>query len=80
MAHSTLSDTVPNTDGPGGTWSVACAECNWNYSGTYARTNTVAEAVALRLANAYGRLHEKDPGSAAVKGLGEPGKSDHSPE
>lgn len=58
--HSTLADTRPNENAPGGTWFVACT-CGWSKVGKYARTNEIAEAVALRLANAFGEQHEKDP-------------------
>lgn len=61
MAHSTLGDTIPNEGAPGGTWTVTCAECTWARSGTYARTNMMAEYVALRLANAFGAQHEANP-------------------
>jgi len=60
VTHSTMGDTTPNSDKPGGIWLVTCS-CGWKKSGTYARTNTIAEAVALRLANAYGQDHEKNP-------------------
>jgi hypothetical protein len=58
--HQALADTQPHTDGsPGGHWFVACL-CGWEKSGTYARTNEIAEAVALRLANAHGTNHENE--------------------
>lgn len=60
VEHSTVGDTLPNQDAPGGSWLVACT-CGWEKSGTYARTNQVAEVVALRLANAIGHRHEKNP-------------------
>lgn len=59
-AHATHADTLPNSDKPGGHWFVACV-CGWERSGTYARTNKVAEAIALRLANLVGDQHEKNP-------------------
>lgn len=59
--HSTMGDTQPNTDGrPGGLWHVSCT-CGWEKTGRYARTNEIAEAVALRLANAFGEQHERNP-------------------
>lgn len=60
VAHATSADTLPNADKPGGHWFVACI-CGWERSGTYARTNEVAEAVSLRLANLVGEQHEKNP-------------------
>lgn len=57
--HSTMADTTPNEDRPGGRWTVACS-CGWTKEGRYARTNEIAEAVALRLANAFGEGHEKE--------------------
>lgn len=58
--HITHADTLPNTDKPGGHWFVACI-CGWERNGTYARTNQIAEAVSLRLANLVGEQHEKNP-------------------
>ena len=61
MVHSTMGDTLPNTDGPGGTWTAACT-CGWTETGRYARTNEIAEAVALLLANLKGQEHERTSG------------------
>ena len=61
MTHSTMGDTLPNQDGPGGTWTAACT-CGWTKSGRYARTNEIAEAVALLLANFEGEEHERNRG------------------
>lgn len=58
--HVTTADTLPRTDGPGGSWSVSCT-CGWSKTGDYARSNEIAEYVALRLANAFGTEHERDP-------------------
>jgi hypothetical protein len=59
--HSTMGDTRPNEDGkPGGVWMATCT-CGWFRAGNYARTNEIAEYAALRLANAFGTEHEKDP-------------------
>lgn len=63
IQHSTTADTLPRTDGPGGTWAVSCT-CGWARTGDYARTNAIAEAVALRLANALGADHEKETADA----------------
>lgn len=57
VTHDTMPDTLPNADGPGGTWGVVCT-CGWTDSGRYARTNRIAEAVALRLATLAGQRHE----------------------
>jgi hypothetical protein len=57
VQHSTMADTRPNDDRPGGTWVVTCT-CGWKDEGNYARTNEIAESVALRLANAFGAQHE----------------------
>lgn len=66
LAHQTIADTQPHSDGqPGGHWFVACL-CGWEDSGKYARTNEIAEAVALRLANARGSVHE-DEANASKK-------------
>lgn len=55
----TLADTIPNDPGtPGGRWTVQCT-CGWLREGAYARTNEIAEAVALRLANMFGKQHEE---------------------
>jgi hypothetical protein len=61
VTHDTMPDTLPHTDGPGGTWSTTCL-CGWSDSGTYARTNEIAEAVALRLATLAGQQHEREAG------------------
>lgn len=58
--HSAMADTRPNQDGPGGVWFTTCT-CGWMTTGTYARTNEIAEAVALRLANLHGQRHEENP-------------------
>ena len=63
--HYTMGDTYPNADAPGGVWQVLCT-CGWIKSGKYARTNEIAEAVALRLANAYGAEHQKNPDQEAA--------------
>lgn len=60
MDHATIADTLPHTDRPGGAWQVVCT-CGWRRDGTYGRTNEIAEAVALRLANCFGSEHEKNP-------------------
>lgn len=56
--HATTADTTPHpAPKPGGAWFVACV-CGWEKHGHYARTNRVAEAVALQLAHLYGNRHE----------------------
>lgn len=61
--HSTMADTIPNDDAPGGKWIVVCS-CGWEKTGRYARTNEIAEAVALRLANLFGDRHEGEASNA----------------
>lgn len=59
ITHSVMADTIPDEERPGGLWTAVCT-CGWTKEGRYARTNEIAEAVALRLANAYGSGHEKE--------------------
>lgn len=53
-----MADTIPNKTGPGGQWIVVCS-CGWERRGLYRRSNEIAEAVALNLANLFGERHEK---------------------
>jgi hypothetical protein len=55
-ACSTLADTRPNQNAPGGIWITICT-CGWQREGAYARNS--GEPVALRLANAFGQRHEQ---------------------
>lgn len=58
VEHDTTADTLPDENGPGGSWSVGCV-CGWAKTDRYARAS--GELVALLLATLYGRQHEENP-------------------